>query len=826
MANEVEVKLRITENGIEIFDDAGKKMEAFDKSVQRASGDEGGGGLKNFVKGMADAKAAYDIFSQSISQSAGLIDQVNQIGVVSLRAKAGYEALGGSADTIAKMQEATRGLVDDTLLYQEATHAMSSEAAKSADDLVQIAQIGATLGITFRGDAAQGVMDFTKAIESVGNVRSLRGLGIDVQAVRGRLEELKGTMSDSDAWRLAVFEVAGNNAKKLADNLSGTGTALERVKIRFDDFIEGQSENVAKGLEAIVGWWEQLEKNPTLTLTVTLKTLGFSGGGDGTASSSIDAVGQRYGINIDRQFNEQASALYRTGAGGSGAYQSLVNTYGQQVADEMMRAQGSNPAMLSQIGAQSGGFLPSYAQYIPNYAQMAAGNVTDVNQWGFRRGASIDMSLLSRPDIDSPIGGDQAYWARRRRAGLADTAIAGGDALREEFVAPVEAAQKQARELTFVKDQLGAIASLAGDYHARMSAVIAPLQEQSRILEQRKSIQSLDDAFGIERDGLYEQIGSGMSGAIAKRRDKYEQELKRKIGTGGRTSYATVDEIKSYDEKAKAERDAFEKSIGDPTAEELYKGGDYKKARMEQYDKGATTKRKAKLRTRKGKVYSQKDYEKDLAIFDQESKEAQDAYAIATGSATKESIKMNDQLEAARKNYEDGKTSLTQYKNELLLLGEAAKSGATSMDDLTQIQRKLNLDLSPGVRKGTKSTDSDQSLFNEYAGGVKGTKSATAAGAKETKPFDDIIANANQASAAATKIGTEGTKAIGTLVTSGALVVGKFGEMTTGADTALQKILTLKQTLSMLASIQINVTTTPKPSGSGSGERTSARGMR
>ena len=63
---------------------------------------------------MADAKAAYDIFSQAITQSAGLIDQINQIGVVSLRAKAGYEALGGSADTIKRMQDATRGLVDDT----------------------------------------------------------------------------------------------------------------------------------------------------------------------------------------------------------------------------------------------------------------------------------------------------------------------------------------------------------------------------------------------------------------------------------------------------------------------------------------------------------------------------------------------------------------------------------------------------------------------------------------------------------------------------------------------------------------------------------------
>lgn len=718
MANEVEVKLRVTENGIEIFDDAGKKMEAFDKSVQRASGDEGGGGLKNFVKGMADAKAAYDIFSQSISQSAGLIDQVNQIGVVSLRAKAGYEALGGSADTIAKMQEATRGLVDDTLLYQEATHAMSSEAAKSADDLVQIAQIGATLGITFRGDAAQGVMDFTKAIESVGNVRSLRGLGIDVQAVRGRLEELKGTMSDADAWRLAVFEVAGNNAKKLADNLSGTGTALERVKIRFDDFIEGQSENVAKGLEAIVGWWEQLEKNPTLTLTVTLNVA------NAAATGGLNSIND----GLTDWLNQAAK------------FGSAATIDGQQKFGTKML---SSPMSQDVVVAPYGGPLPRTSNQ-----NRALHWLNDAGEQ--QKQDAYMQSILDAAMPNSPI------QQRRRNTGLRERAEMGGDALREQYVAPFEADQKQAREAAMLRDIFKDLSDTAGDYSYKVRSALAPLQEQNRILQERKSIQSIDDAFGTtEKDGLYAEVGGGMSDAIAQRRAQMEADLEK---TGRR-----------YGKNSKK----------------------YKAAAAQ------------------------------LEEFDQSSKDTMDEYAIATGSATKESIRFRDQLDGANKAFAEGKISLSQYKNELLLLGEAAKAGVTSMDQLTQIQRRLNFDLRPGTK-----TDADKSLFDQYARGVPGTKSSAAAGDKETGPFDFVVASADKASNAAAKVGAEGARAIGTLVTSGTLVVGKFGEMTTGADTALQKILTLKQTLSMLASIQINITTTPKQSGSGSGERTSARGMR
>ena len=196
-----------------------------------------------------------------------------------------------------------------------------------------------------------------------------------------------------------------------------------------------------------------------------------------------------------------------------------------------------------------------------------------------------------------------------------------------------------------------------------------------------------------------------------------------------------------------------------------------------------------------------------------------DDYAVATGAATRESIRFRDQLDAAKKAFAEGKTSLEQYKNELLLLGEAAKQGVTSMDQLTQLQRRLNLDLRPGAK-----TDADKSVFDQYAGGVKTKGSASgAAGEKETKPFDAVVASANEAANAAAKVGTQGAAAVGALAVAGVLAAGSLGQVRSQGADALEQVIRLQQELKTLASISINVTTTPRGSGR---EITPARGPR
>lgn len=647
-----------------------------------------------------------------------IVEQLYKMGVESLRAKAGFEAMGGSADAIAKMQAATHFLIDDTVALQMGTLALGAGVVKTTEDLTELARIGATLGVTFKGSAAEGVTAFTTALDSVGNVRALRTLGIDTLTVKTRFEELKKTMTDQEAWKMAVFEVAGANATKLAGNLEGAGTAVERLSVRFEDAKESLGEWVAEGvnkaatsLESLEKQWNILAANPDLTLTVVINQVNKG------ATSGLNDLNDA----LTKWLNDTAHGATINGQSGN------VHPIGSPMTDQ--------------------------APKIVPYGGDA--NSPEIGRDPYAGGGW--QSPWQRNHAGPPIGGDQMYWQRRNAWNDSDTSsditslrpVAGrsmGDnALRGEYVTPTDTAQKQVRDLATVKSLLGDISGIAGDYNSKMLAVLAPLSEQQRILEKRKSIQSVDDAFGIQRDGLYGEIGGGMEGAIAEEKSQKEAELE-KIG-------------RRYGKNSKK----------------------YKAASAE------------------------------LEDFDASSKAAMDEYAIATGAATKESLKFRDQMNASKQAFLDGKISLTQYKNEMLLMAEAAKSGATSMGQLTEIQRHMNFNLHTGVTKTGKTAQSDASLAEQYTGGVKGTKSY--AGADD--PFDAVVDSANKAATAAAKIGTEGAKALGTIVTSGVLVVSKFGEMTSGADTALQKILKLQIELKTLASLSVNITSTTGGGGGG-----------
>ena len=59
----------------------------------------------------------------------------------------------------------------------------------------------------------------------------------------------------------------------------------------------------------------------------------------------------------------------------------------------------------------------------------------------------------------------------------------GNDALSSEFVAPYEAAHKQATELATVKSILGDISGIAGDYNSKMLAVPRPCKSSNASLK-------------------------------------------------------------------------------------------------------------------------------------------------------------------------------------------------------------------------------------------------------------------------------------------------------------------------------------------------------
>lgn len=186
--------------------------------------------------------------------AAKMIDAVNDIGVASLRARAGLDAMSnGHADEfVEKMTTATRGLVDDTDLMTKATFALSTGVVKSSTDMAKLAEDGAALGRVFGGDAAGGIDALTRALQMTGSTRAIRSLGIDAEATMTEFNKLRVTMGDEAGWKTTVMDQADATMRKLGESAYGTGTALERVKIIAGDVFEGLAENVSKGVEGLL----------------------------------------------------------------------------------------------------------------------------------------------------------------------------------------------------------------------------------------------------------------------------------------------------------------------------------------------------------------------------------------------------------------------------------------------------------------------------------------------------------------------------------------------------------------------------------------------
>lgn len=686
MARDVEVRLKFTQTGVEIVSATAKSLNDIDKAA--ANTNKAGGGFKEFVSGATEAYNAWRVFSGAARTGLEMIDNINEMGTAAIRTAYAYEKLGGTADALEKMKQVTGGLVAETDIQRTAVIALSTNVVKTTADLEEFARIGSTLGVVLKNDATAGMTALAKILDSPGYTRELRNLGVDATAVKKAYKELREEMSDEDAWRTAVFEVAGKQADKMAEALTLTGSAVERTKAHFNELATTLSERVAVGLEAVVGWWEQLLKNPEVTLKVTLEQVALGAVSDDNAT-----------LNTLRGPYQQIPGLYGPGSKPPmGAWQDYYNmTHPQEPwSPPGPEGPGSNPQP----------FVP--------WRSVAMRNQQDT---------TADIGALKGRIATDDIREALSLWNR----GL--------------------------QSLLGIKDVFSSINNTAGDYKQKLDGMLAPLEKQQEILERRKAIQSIDQAFGIQQDGLYAEIGGRMQqglDAVTQQLEKRAEEMRKKYG-----------------------------------------------ARSKQYKEALS----------------------DISEFENSGKEALDQYAIATGAATKESVFFRDQLDSVQQAFENGEITVQQYKNELLLLGEAAKQGATSMADLLAIQRRINLDLRPGAKSAA-----DKSLFDQYARGVPGSAGG-AAGDKETKPFDNVITGAREADKAISDVGMKSALAMAALTTGGALAASQLSAIARQGGDAVDVIDRLHQTLNTLASLTINITATTQPAG-GSRDTTPARGPR
>jgi hypothetical protein len=547
--------LRVSDDGtLSVLDNAGAKLSGLGSAAGGASG-----GFSSLVSGMADVKGAVDVIGGALTQGMGLIEQFNDLGVASLRAKNSLDVLSGgsSAGYLDGMRSATKGLVDDMTLASVASQALSSGVVHSSEGMAELARDGATLGLALKGDAVGGIEDMKRALEGVGNVRALRTLGIDAQEVKTKFETLKTTMSDKDAWEMAVLDVAGQRASQLAGSLDGAGTAADRLKTRFSDAMQNIGERVSIGIDAILRLNDAMaehaanDKTPVSGNTVKVSP---------TEEITFDANGMPIYMPTDK-------------TGG------VVNT----------------PQQPSPIGW--GSVIPQQPQQ-PGWGSMVAPPPTiGMDQFAAANAASRTIGLDEFAAANGGNGNtdvDAIYAAMRQqktgsKQGLVDKenqqydTIAGADMLRNLMGNMGKGIQNTALDAQVgyegaVKasddDRAAGAKMLQGlikqgadawvGFQAAADKATQPIRDQVALLEHRNQIQSVAQAFGLKKDGMYAEMDTLGADAAAARQNRMAEDTKKGMSKG-----AIDADMAKFDSDAKKAMDEYNIATGAATRESI-----------------------------------------------------------------------------------------------------------------------------------------------------------------------------------------------------------------------------------------------------------------
>lgn len=231
---DIDIRVKASAEGLDVLGEAADDIRGLGDAATDAGGDSSSKGLS--WAAVAVGSFAGNLALEAIKSLPQIAEGLFRAGEGATKAAGGFAAMGGSSDQLAGLRDATEGLVSDTQLMASATVVMQNNLGKSVGTTQEIIDKGGQLGEKFSGDAATGVKNFGKAITEVGSYSTLDDLGLDVQAVKDRFDELKDTMSDKDAWGMAIMEQADQAINKFPASLDSTHPAIDRFKTKIENF--------------------------------------------------------------------------------------------------------------------------------------------------------------------------------------------------------------------------------------------------------------------------------------------------------------------------------------------------------------------------------------------------------------------------------------------------------------------------------------------------------------------------------------------------------------------------------------------------------------
>jgi hypothetical protein len=783
MPQPIDIIVRIRSEGDQILDVTASKVEKVGQSAAKSRSP-----ISDFARGFTDVRSALDTAGDAFK----IVDDFEKLGTASIRAKMGLDALSGgqSVEFLTKMRGETRGLVSDFELTSSATKALALRLVDNADKAALLAKAGAILGQTMGKDASLGVETLTVALSRVNQTMLLDNIGLDAFTITRRFKELKEVMSDEQgAWSMAVLEDAARKVDKLSGTLDAAGTAAERLRVRFENFKRGAAENVTYGLEGIIG---NLEKIDAHYARIRAQNAEIEQQQKYAAQTDLF---DRYKRNEMLNRSELTQIFY-------GSAVARPNTmYGPAVR---------------------GGYGDSGIQAPPGTPVVTPIEpLTDARRYGGRAGLSdrsaagqyaytgsgINPADISRRDAE--MANQMAMWKKLGAAGGTTGEVAW------QTNQLYEAAEKEKNLREGLKLLGGVWDNVTGRAQAHLSVmnqIVGSIREQVDLTERRSKIQSVDQAFGLKRDGLYGEFGSGMAADAQAYRDRVEADLRKRIGTASRGyTDSEREKLGAYDEQATANRRAYQEQLYAESHAKGYKrlpGEQTSDAKLKAYDKQQAQARAKYQRQQRigGKVYTKKDYESDLAKVDREIKQGMDEYAIATGAATKESIAFRDLQASISKQMREGSISTIEQAKAYLAMTNAMKDGKVSMEEYYDLQYKFG---TPDQKKQVGVYRKHMADEERFEGKPKGKDDVD-----ETRPYETVAASADKARKSSLDLATQGMATGLSLVAGATLAAAGMSPTISQIEKTIGKFRELEAAFSGFVG-QMTITVETKGGGGG-----------
>lgn len=190
------------------------------------------------------------------------IVQLNALGTQANAAEKTFNQVTGGAEeaaaSLARMRQATGGIIDDMTLMKGASSLLVTGIAQTNEQAEELVNLGSRLSSVMGVDAAEGIQNLNSALLNNSFMR-LDTLGISAAAVRERVNELKDAGMDmSAAFSQAVLEIGTQTLEDLGDAAAVGETAVARLATAFTNLGQDIAQGVNVQLESAAVALEQL----------------------------------------------------------------------------------------------------------------------------------------------------------------------------------------------------------------------------------------------------------------------------------------------------------------------------------------------------------------------------------------------------------------------------------------------------------------------------------------------------------------------------------------------------------------------------------------